>query len=232
MIPLRGVIFDLDDTLFDCTGQLTEPARRRAAAVLSIHTSDATDHDLTCLQNDLAEHLSSSDTIREIGNRYGLPSSVVEEALLTYNCDDVPEIHAYSHALSTLEALVSEGLLLSLVTTGRRKRQLEKVDRLGLSAYFKVTENVFIHQPDKDHPHKEKHLKEALAASGLRAAETLSVGDKLYSDIHIGNQMGLITVRVRKGRQRLLEPTTSTEEPAYDIEELKELIPIVQARPS
>ena len=31
---LRAVVFDLDDTLFDCTGTLIEASRRRAAEVL------------------------------------------------------------------------------------------------------------------------------------------------------------------------------------------------------
>ena len=232
MRPLRGVIFDLDDTLFDCTGQLTEPARRRAAAVLSSHTPDATDQELTALQSDLAERLGSSGAIHKIGLRYRLPSSVVDEALLTYNRDHVPDIHPHPHALDTLGALLSEGLVLSLVTTGQRNRQLCKVDRLGLTPYFKEDRNVFIHEPDQEHPHKSKQLVEALTSSGLRASETLSVGDKLDSDIRIGNQMGLITVRIRKGRQSHLEPTGPAEEPVHDIRDLRELIPIVQAEPS
>jgi len=34
MSGIRAVIFDLDDTLYDCTGQLVESARRRAAAAM------------------------------------------------------------------------------------------------------------------------------------------------------------------------------------------------------
>lgn len=232
MSPIRGVIFDLDDTLFDCTGQLTEPARRRAASVLSSHTPDATDHDLTTLQRELSDLLGSSDAIREIGTRYGLTSSVVDEALLTYNRDDVPAIKAYPDATSTLDTLSDQGLILSLVTSGRRSRQFSKVDRLALSAYFEADRNIFIHEPDKSHPHKDKQLREALASAGLLAEETLSVGDKLDSDIRIGNQLGLITVRIRKGRQRHIEPTDPAEEPAYDIRDLGELIPIILGRAS
>ena len=232
MSPIRGVIFDLDDTLFDCTGQLTEPARRRAASVFSRHTPDATAHDLTALQRELSDRLGSSDAIREIGMRYGLASSVVDEALLTYNRDDVPAIEAYPDAASTLDTLLDQGLILSLVTTGRRSRQFSKVDRLALSGYVVADRNIFIHEPDESDARKDKQLKEALASAELLAAETLSVGDKLDSDILIGNQIGLITVRIRKGRQRDVEPTDPAEEPAYDIQDLGELIPIILGRPS
>ena len=51
---VRGVIFDLDDTLFDCTGQLTTPARRRAADILSTHTNQS-NSDLVDTQSNLAE---------------------------------------------------------------------------------------------------------------------------------------------------------------------------------
>ena len=37
MARLKAVIFDLDDTLYDCTGSLMESARRRAARAMVQH---------------------------------------------------------------------------------------------------------------------------------------------------------------------------------------------------
>ncbi len=225
--PIRGVIFDLDDTLFDCTGQLTEPARRRAADILARQIPDVSSDDLATRQSELADRKGSSEAIRLIGRHHALSSATVEEALQSYNRDEVPPIETFSDTIPTLEMLTVKGVQLSLVTTGRRSRQLSKVERLGLQAYFQEDLNLFIHEPDEKHPHKGKQLLAALDSAGNRARETLSVGDKLDADIRIGNRFGLVTVRIRHGRQKHKEPTEQLEQPDYDIAELRELISIL-----
>ena len=75
--PVRGVIFDLDDTLFDCTGLLTMPARERASAVLAAHT-DLTATRLTSDQTELAATMGSTDTIRTIAARHDILQDIVD----------------------------------------------------------------------------------------------------------------------------------------------------------
>tara|TARA_A100001037_G_scaffold139931_1_gene126811 strand:- start:566 stop:1264 length:699 start_codon:yes stop_codon:yes gene_type:complete len=223
---IRGVIFDLDDTLFDCTGQLTEPARQRASAVL---VQDSPTHDveaLTELQTDLAGRLGSSGAIREIGRLHGIPDATVAEALETYNRDDVPPITSFPDAIETLDGLVALGVTLTCVTTGRRGRQLAKVDRLGLDRYFSEGQNLYIHD-DPDTP-KDDDLNRALSDAGLLPDQALSVGDKLDTDVAAGNRIGVTTVRYRHGRQKNAEPETEIERPDHDILRLADLISIIK----
>jgi FMN phosphatase YigB (HAD superfamily) len=228
--PIRGVIFDLDDTLFDCTGQLTIPARQRAASILARDTNQA-EAELTLRQSDLAETLGSSGAIRAIGSELNLSDNIVDEALASYNRDDVPPIRPFNDAVSTLEALAARGLPLTLVTTGRRNRQLAKVERIGLSTFFSPQANLFIHE-EGDHPDKEPQLRAALAATNLAPDQTMSVGDKLDSDIRVGNRIGLITVRFRHGRQKELEPEQPLDRPDYDIQRLGDLLEILNQYPT
>jgi FMN phosphatase YigB (HAD superfamily) len=227
VIGIRGVIFDLDDTLFDCTGQLTEPARLRASEILASSIPGTTTQHLTSLQTELSTSLGSSGAIQEIGARYSLDSSLVDDALSTYNRDDVPNILPYPDAIDTLDQILSQKRALLLVTTGRTPRQLAKVERLGLSSYFELGRNLYVHEPDDAHPTKEAEVRLALASANLLPEESLSVGDKLDADVRVGNLIGTQTVRIRKGRQRDLEPANPTETPDFDIRELGELLPIL-----
>ena len=226
--PIRGVIFDLDDTLFDCTGQLTIPARHRASAVLAPHTP-LSEAELTGEQSELAEKVGSTEAIRRIGSRNNIPNDAIEEALHTYNRDDVPPIKPFDDAVSTIETLIERGLKIALVTTGRRNRQLSKIERTGLTTFFAEGSNLFIHEEGDDQPDKQHQLEMALASGDLVPEETLSVGDKLDSDIAVGNRIGLVTVRFRHGRQKDLEPSAPEERPDYDIHALSEILTIIPA---
>lgn len=228
MSNMRGVIFDLDDTLFDCTGQLTQPARVRAAEVLAEYITQTTQQQLTSLQTDLSEKFGSSGAIREIGSRYQLPSSAVEDALSNYNRDDIPKIVPYPDAITSLETILDENKIILLVTTGRRNRQLAKVEQLGLSQFFEPNRNLFVHEPDSDHPTKKAKILQALASARLSPEECISIGDKLDSDVTVGNLIGMTTVRIRKGRQRNWDPSTDEETPDHEIRELIELLGILQ----
>ncbi|MHC5034316.1 MAG: hypothetical protein ACYTFZ_04710, partial [Planctomycetota bacterium] len=53
--PLKAVVFDLDDTLYDCTGTLLEASRRRAAAVLVEAGLPMSEEDALALQKELAD---------------------------------------------------------------------------------------------------------------------------------------------------------------------------------
>jgi FMN phosphatase YigB (HAD superfamily) len=223
MIGLRGVIFDLDDTLFDCTGQLTEPARQRASDILCSDLANVTPDELTHLQNRLSKQLGSTGAIREIGARYLVANAMVESALQSYNRDDVPEILPYPDAIETLDSILRANIRISLVTTGRSTRQLAKIERLDLLRYFEPGRNVFIHDPASGNPNKDIQMKVAIEAGLLAPAETACIGDKLDADIRVGNRLGLTTVRIRKGRQRDAEPSTPEETPDFDVLELSEL---------
>ena len=223
MTPVGGVIFDLDDTLFDCTGQLTDPARLRAASLLATHISETTPQDLVDLQIQLSTKISSLDAIREIGRRHDLPNRVVTEALETYNDDHVPEIAPFPDAVDTIEWLIGERITPAIVTTGRKSRQLTKIDRIGLGDVFEEGRNLWIHEQSIDQPEKTAQLEQATSYLGGPPGEIASIGDKLDSDIRVGNRLGLVTVRILKGRQKDAEPEGALETPDHTITELTEL---------
>ncbi len=224
---IEAVIFDLDDTLFDCTGQLTEPARRRAAETLSAAIPGSDAPALQRLQAELAGQLSSADSIREIAQRHELPADVVESALSAYNRDQVEDIAPFPDALSTLDELTARQYRLCLVTTGRPERQRRKVDLLGLRGHFSEESGTLILHDDRRAPEKDEALRRAARYFNLSPCRILSVGDKLNSEIAASKRLGMRTARLCFGRQKDKRPGTPEERPDHELNRLKDLLDLL-----
>ena len=180
---IKGIIFDLDDTLFDCTGQLTAPARLRAAEILA-STSDATTYYQQ--QETLSQIHGSSEAIRKLGSQNNIPSDIVEKALAAYNSDEVEAITPFPDVSETLSKLAQRNYKLVLVTSGHPERQKKKVHLLGLQNYFNETDNTLFLHDDRKNADKGPHLQMAAEHLSLpyhrlsRHYLTLVVEPKLY----------------------------------------------------
>lgn len=224
---LGAVIFDLDDTLFDCTGQLTTPARRRAATILS-HTYPPSFDKALNLQVELSDYVGSTEAIREVGSRFELPGHIIEHALSAYNEPEVPPIILLSGAEDTLAALKHAGIPVALVTTGSPSRQLRKIKRLGLHHIFSERSGtLFLHDPTKHTPDKAPHLLDASSALGVPPERTAVVGDKLDAEIEAGNRLGMFTIRLRHGRQATATPASAHQIPDAEIDNLPNIVELL-----
>ncbi len=226
-IQIEGVIFDLDDTLFDCTGQLTGPARRRAAEYLGAAVPSLNPDALCRLQADLAPEFGSGGAIREIGRRYSLSPPLIEQALQDYNRDAVESISPFPDAPESLAELRQRGYRLSLVTTGRPDRQRRKVHLLNLTRYFHEDDGTLILHDDRHDPLKDASLQRAATGLNLPASRLLSVGDKLDAEIAASNRLGMTTARLRHSRQKDRPPRTPEEHPDYEIDRISDLLHIL-----
>ena len=224
---IEAVIFDLDDTLFDCTAQLTEPARRRAAETLAAAIPDSTASALHRLQAELADRFSSSDAIREIARRHGLSADVVESALSVYNRGEVEAITPFPDTLPTLDELTVRTYRLCLVTTGRPERQRRKIRRLGLRVYFSEEEGTLFFHDDRRVRAKDEALRRAVRRLDLPPGRILSVGDKLNSEISASKRLGMRTARLRFGRQKNQRPRSPVERPDHELNRLSDLLELL-----
>jgi len=93
-----------------------------------------------------------------------------------------------------------------------RKKQ---VADLGIARFFK--EIVFV-------PSKTKSLFQDLAG---RSKNAMVVGDRVQSEIYLGNELGLVTVWFRRGKFRDEVPVDPREQPRHIIKNLNELYAIV-----
>ena len=227
MTKIRGIIFDLDDTLFDCTGQLTQPARRRAAQILASahpHLSIETGYQQQVL---LSQTHGSSEAIRLLGAQYNIPSNIVERALNAYNPHNVEAITPFPDVPPTLAILVQRSYQLTLVTSGNPDRQREKIRLLDLCDYFSEANNTLILHDDRKSNDKTPSLTQASKALSLPHAQILCVGDKLTDEIATAKTLGMVTVRMRHGRQKNRKPQTPSEQPDIEIDRISQLLSLL-----
>jgi putative hydrolase of the HAD superfamily len=224
-MPICSLILDLDDTLFDCTGLLTDAARLRAThSILQFNAENTADY-LCELQAELSDEIGSTEALREIGRRLELSAKVVESATAEYNRDEVEEIHTFPDVPDTLAALAERGYKLSLVTAGRKDRQRAKIQRLGLDDVFSDSlGNLWIHDADAD---KTGPLHEAADRMGFDPQQVLSVGDKLDADIAVSNRLGMVTARLLHGRQKERSPASPDETPDHTIARISDLLKLL-----
>ncbi len=225
LTPVKGVIFDLDDTLFDCSGQLTGPARQRAANILAQAGFDAGMFVET--QAALSQTLGSSGAIRELGRQYAISSHLVEQALLAYNAPTVEPIFPFPDVLPTLCALTDRHYALVVVTSGRPDRQRQKIAQLGLNGYFEERQKTLILHNDQKSADKTPCLQQAARQMALPPQAIFSVGDKLDAEIAASNRLGMTTVRLRHGRQKNRLPQTPDEHPHFEIDTLSQLLTLL-----
>ncbi len=212
---LRAVVFDLDDTLFDCTGSLIEASRWRAAEALIKAGLPMSVDDAYRLQRELADiHGPYFLVFDEIGRRYNLADEALHAAYRAYNSDEVGgDIAAFPDVLPTLRTLRRQGILCLLLTVGPQRRQQAKIRKLGLTHEF---DDILVSDPDRGALMSEC-LRYFLGKYKLQPGEVLIVGDRPGEEIRIGNELGMVTAQMLRGRFSVAEPRDRFEVPRYRI---------------
>lgn len=222
---IKAIIFDLDDTLFDCTGLLVANARKRAAKAMVEAGVNLTERELIEEQKKLNELNPTSNVFDLIASNYANKELIVKKAMEAYNSGVVEEIHLFSGTKELLEKLKEKKIKLILITSGITKRQQKKIELLKLEPFF---DEIFVHDVETG-PEKEDFFREVLRRFNLQPKEVLSVGDRIHSEIRIANMLGMNSVRLLHGRFSKVKAKNILEEPDYSINSISDLSDAIQA---
>jgi uncharacterized cofD-like protein len=229
MPAIKAIFFDLDDTLFDCSGSLIENARKRAAGAMVAAGLPLSAEEAYKMQVQLFEQLGPLENVfdrmcekQQLGKDE--KKKIVEAAFNAYNSDEVEQIQLFPDVLPTLRKLRKKGIKTALITSGIFERQKKKIELLGLQDKFDL---VLIHDVEKD-ASKEEKFSSALLQLNLKPSEAGVVGDRIYSEIKIANKLGMASIRMLKGRFSSIKPRTDLEEPDFEIKNIAELVPLIE----
>ncbi len=226
MSEIKGIVFDLDDTLYDCTDRLREAAQRRAARAMVEAGLPLTVEQAHHLQSKLMlEQGPRFKAFARIAEMCGRGNDFIDQAMRAYNRDEVEEIRPFPDVMPTLTELRSMGLKLFLVTSGVYARQERKIELLGLKKFF---DRVIINDDDRGISEEECYLV-LMKEAGLKPEKMLSVGDRMDSEIKICNSLGMTTVQMIHGRFKDLVPSTELEKPDFKILAISELTTVLRA---
>jgi len=191
---IKAIIFDLDDTLYDCSGTLVLKSKKLAAKIIS-KAIKCSETEALKLQLELEDRLGpKADIFYEIANQYNLPEDFCDEISDTINTLEVEGATLFPDAMASIAELKRAGYKLFLVTFGNREMQEDKIKVLGLERAF---DEIII----TDNPlGKEKCFKEILIKCNLEPKQVLCVGDKIKDEIEVGKRLGMSTAVMQHGR--------------------------------
>ena len=221
---IRCVIFDLDDTLYDCLGQRV-PVTHHYAAQAMVEAglkADAeavyrarmrafrTDPMLRYIDAEVTRHFGAEDP-EEI-------SRIAREAY--FNCP-VGKLTLFPGSLPLLRFLAKRGVRNFVVSFGEPKIQHAKVKALGLDREPSIEK---IYYADRSNVlTKEAAFRKIQKRTRLTPAEILVVGDRPAREIRAGKELGMHTVRLRHGEFKAQMPVEPEEEPDYVIRNISEV---------
>ncbi len=209
----QAIIFDLDDTLLDDSGQM-EACWRDAFAEFAPHL-ELDPHSFRAAYRKYADWWWSDPERHRVGrlDLRAASRAVVLEVLRSLGRDDADlavrladryrdlreeYIALVPGAIETIEWFRSRGVRLGMATNGSAAGQRAKIERFGLAPYFDriIVEGEF----GMGKPQREVY-EELFASLGVAPEKTWSVGDNLEWDVRAPQALGAygIWVDVRRG---------------------------------
>ena len=212
---MRGIIFDLDDTLYKEIDFL-KSAFRQIADVIGI--TGVYDFMLKCYRD-------GENAFKMVIERYNL-SYTVDQLLDIYR-NHKPDITLDPSIGATRDELKSRGWTMGLMTDGRSVTQRNKIDALGLSEWIEpncilISEEFGYGKPDE---HCYQYFIERYPN-----AKFCYVGDNLNKDFVTANKLGWQTIcLLDDGRNVFSQQIVLPKEylPQQTIKELPELLQLI-----
>ena len=224
-MKIKAVIFDLDDTLYDCTGSLIDASRRRAAKALVEAGLPCSEEAVYQLQKELTEKYGPYHLIfNEIVSKYNADTTLVTIAYKAYNSSEVSEIKPFPYVISTLKELKEKGCKLFLLTVGVHERQEKKINILGLKPYF---DEIVISDQEIGLP-LEDCMRDLVGRHDINFGEAVMVGDRVREELRIAKSLGMTTIQMLHGRFKNEPAVNDCDKPDYKIKRIFQITTILQ----
>ncbi len=221
---IKGIIFDLDDTLYDCTGSI----KKRATLAASKAMASTLGIPFKKFWAKRKEFMKEDRTFWRVNKRlchaFKIKGKRAQEAYkiaddLYYINPPIGNIKPYQGARPMLNRL-SKKYTLGLVTFGHMETQQKKLEKLGLKKYFKY---VGFDEYGKLELTKKECFEEFCKKLKMKPEEVIVVGDNPKNEIAIGNQMGMTSVRILAGSRKNFEPENDYQISDYKFKKITDV---------
>ncbi|MBU6391906.1 MAG: HAD-IA family hydrolase [Planctomycetes bacterium] len=228
---IRTIIFDLDDTLYDCNGTLVLRGRRQVAKTIA-KMINCSEEESYHLQTEIEDKYGIRANVYEkIVALYNLPNRYARELLEEFIHVDISNITLFPDVMNTLKQMKSQGYKLILVTSGEKQVQKKKIDVLGLNDnYF---DEILI--TDRTNGQTKRNcFKEIIQRYNLKPEEIVCIGDKIDDELAAGKSLGMVTVMFEHGRhyKAYLKEQGKHINFNYSIKRIKDLLEILNLETS
>lgn len=223
---IKGVFFDIDDTLYDSTKLATMARRNSIQAMMDAGLSVAGEEELYSKLEEIIKAYGSNypKHYDELLKAFGVKWSprIVAAGVVAYERTKAGYLRPYPGVVPMLIKL-KENHKLGVISNGLAVKQWEKLVGLGIHHFFDIvatSEELGYSKPRKE------IFEHAMKELNLKPGECVMVGDRLDTDILGGKRAGMITVRIRTGRRA--EKPKDENTPDYEINSIAELPGLLQ----
>ncbi|HWA71045.1 MAG TPA: HAD-IA family hydrolase [Polyangiaceae bacterium] len=189
---VKGILFDLDGTLFDrdnAIEDLVTDQHARFAAELATVSRDV--YVSRLLELDAHGYGDKSALYRQVVSEFGLRGSLAQTLLEDFREKIESFGRAFPEVRSVLSTLFAQGLKLGIISNGSVRSQASKVSRLGVAQLMSavlISESEGVRKPDPE------IFRRALQRLALRADEVWFVGDHPVLDIEAAAGVGIAPI--------------------------------------
>jgi putative hydrolase of the HAD superfamily len=197
MSKINAVIFDLDNVLYD-EKDYFYAAFEKIAAYLSDRCSIPKEKIFEKLVADFQNKSSLYPRLfNDLIADCGLDQKLITE-LMTLFSSVKPNLEMFSGSKDLLLALRKQRIKLGLVTNGNIQTQKNKVHLLKIEKYFDSIIYAREMGIGREKPDPQAY-RAMLQALGVKAEETICVGDNPFTDFLGAKKLGIKTVRLQGG---------------------------------
>jgi len=227
-MKIKCVLFDIDDTLYDTSLQMSEARLNAVKAMIEAGLPANIEIAYRVLEEIVKEfgrHYNQHfDRLLE---RLGLQWNprVIAAGVTAYRETSSVYLKPYSDTVPTLLKLRESGYQLGIISEGRAVKQWQKLIQLGIQHLF---HRVLVSEEIKEDTVTPEMFKLVLKALDAFPEETVFVGNRLDTDILCANRAGVISVRMRKGKHRVEEPKSPEMAPKYEISKISEIFDVLK----
>lgn len=221
---IAAVIFDLDDTLYDCLRQRVRAAHRYAArAMVQAGVPATVDAVFRARLRACARDPQPEAIDREVCRHFDVknPREVARIARRAFYSLPVGRLRLFPGVRALLRRLHRSGVRIFVVSFGDPPTQRAKIAALGLGDNPAIERVLYADAAGRIT--KEDAFRRILKITRLDPATILVVGDRPNSEILAGNRLGMRTARVRGGEFARLAPAGREERAQYSLRRATDL---------
>lgn len=221
-MQIKALIFDLDDTLYDCSNTLSRNRRRELARVVARYKGCSEEAAQRFLQGD--EEVRKYGRYEGLAHRLGLPPGFLNEIqVVLQRPPDLSQIKLFPNVPPTLQALRGRGLKVFLVTSGNLEEQEAKLNQLGLKP---LLDEVMIVKRDGEGKAKGDCFQYLMKKYHLTPKEVMCVGDRIEDELAAAAALGMTTAMLRHGQhyERFASSTQKEIAPDFFIKGIADIL--------
>ena len=226
-VQIKGVIFDLDDTLYSQKQFVISGFKQVARYIESLYNID--------IYNDLCslfqEGYGSSIFYSTLKKHFNYVEESLARKLLYIHRTHAPEIELYPEAKVCLAQLIGQDIRVSVLTDGQASIQKRKIEALQLDPLLDAIvycDDLIGSQPSLSR--MEDALQILALQMELDFSELVFVGDNPILDFYVPKQLGMGTIRIHRSSSEHAndQPPTNDHAPHISIDSLCFLADILQ----